>query len=1035
MGLTEFNFKHWPALAVVVALLVVFGILSALKLPIQLLPNIEEPQISIGNFWRAAAPEEMESVIIEPQEDVLRNLPGLTDINSWINRGSGWVNLTFAAGTDIQEAKLNVINALNQTPPRPPDAQEPRVNAGGGGRTPGAASLLIRVLPGNPNRDLATYQDLIEAEVEPRLARVKGVSAVQLQGEQPRELHITLDTYRAAALGISINDVASVISRSTDVSGGTADVGRRRYTVRFVGKFSPDSLNELIVGWSGERPVYLREVAEVQIVPRDRDGFTLRNGYPSYYITVQREFGSNTVTLLDGVNAAIVDLNNGPLKEAGLAIDLSFDSSVHIRRAISLIRDNLGLGMLLATAVLYFLMRSRRGVALVAATVPLSIMVAFIVLSMTGRSLNVISLAGLAFAVGLVMDAAIIALENIVRLRQEGMEPRDAVEQGCAQIRGALFASTATSVAIFLPVLFISGVEGQMFRDLALTLAVAVTASFVIAITVLPVAARGWLGKIRDDDPCSHWWTNIARFVNTLTRTKVRAAAWTVGLLAASIACIVFLMPKSNFLPQAPADSINAGFILPPGGTVEMLETEIASKIVERLEPYMEHEKEPYIRGYNLSAFGSFNALFLYPEDPQKIETMIEILKKEILIELPDTTAFVQRSTLLNFGYDGGRSINIDLQGSDIETITESASIAMGIVSEAIPAARTRPVPGLAISEPELQLIPNDRRITSAGLDRASVATAIRTVTSGSFVGEYFDGNTRMDMILRGPEWNSPDELAAIPVATPLAGIQSLGELAQINRTVGPSQLLRVNGGRTVTLSVLPPDDMTVEEALDILRDEVGPKLRAALPSDVTINYRGTADRLDAAFSTMAQNLALALLILFLIMAAMFRSLWDSFLVFLAIPLALAGGVLGLRGINLITMQSLDLLTMIGFIILLGLVVNNAILLVLQTRTGQAEGMEPGDAIIDAVKLRARPIYMSTLTSLFGMLPLAFIPGVGSEIYRGLAVVIIGGMFVNALFTLVFIPSLLRLEPAWARGKASPVTDSTSIPKSKPLEV
>ncbi len=214
--------------------------------------------------------------------------------------------------------------------------------------------------------------------------------------------------------------------------------------------------------------------------------------------------------------------------------------------------------------------------------------------------------------------------------------------------------------------------------------------------------------------------------------------------------------------------------------------------------------------------------------------------------------------------------------------------------------------------------------------------------------------------------------------------------------------------------------------------------IKSPLPPGVSITYRGTADKLDAAFSTMAQNLALALLILFLIMAAMFRSLWDSLLVFLAIPLAMAGGVLGLRGINLITNQSLDLLTMIGFIILLGLVVNNAILLVLQTRTGQAAGMSSGDAIIDAVKLRARPIYMSTLTSLFGMLPLAFMPGVGAEIYRGLAVVIIGGMFVNALFTLVFIPSLLRLEPAWARRKV----DVANIPAispvmtdSKPLEV
>lgn len=1013
MGLTEFNYKHWPAMAVIVALVVLFGLLAAFKLPIQLLPSIEEPQISVGNFWRASAPEEVEANIVEPQEQVLKNLPGLTSMNSWINRGRGWVNLTFDAGTDIQEAKLDVINALNQTPPLPVDAGEPNVNVGGGGFGPGAASLLVRVLPGNPATNLSQYQELIETEVQSRLLRVKGVSAVNLQGEQPREVHITLDTYRAAALGITFSDVANVVSRSSDVSGGTADVGRRRYTVRFAGKFTPDALSQLIVGWSGERPVYLSEVAEVEIKPRDLDGFTLRNGYPSYYITVQREFGSNTVELLDGVNAAIVELNDGPLREAGLAIDLSFDSSVHIRRAIALIRDNLGLGMLLATGMLYFLMRSRRGVLLVAATVPLSIMMSFLVLQLAGRSLNVISLAGLAFAVGLVMDAAIIALENIVRMHQSGKSIEESVEAGSSQIRGALFASTATSVAIFVPVMFIAGVEGQLFRDLALTLAVAVTTSFFVAITVLPVAARAWLTKMKDVDPCAHWWERIANVVTTLTKTRLRSAFWAAGLMAASIACVILLLPKANFLPQAPADSINAGFLLPPGGTVEMLREEVAEPIVERLKPYMDHEKEPFIRGYNLSAFGSFNALFIYTVDPTQIDDMMKILNEDVLVGLPDTTAFVQRSTLLNFGFDGGRSINVDLQGPDIDQLMAAAGTAMGIVSEVLPTARTRPIPGLSVSEPELTLIPNDRRITAAGLDRATVATAVRAATSGMFVGEYFDGNSRMDMILKGPEWNSPDQLAATPISTPLAGLQTIGELADIQRTVGPSQLLRVNGERTVTLSVLPPEEMTVEEALDLLRDVAGPKMRAALPSDISIKYRGTADRLEAAFSTMAQNLILAILVLYLIMAAMFRSFWDSLLVLLAIPMALAGGVLGLRALNLFTSQSLDLLTMIGFIILLGLVVNNAILLVLQTREELKKGLQRNAAIHAAVRLRARPIYMSTLTSLFGMLPLALVPGVGAEIYRGLAIVIIGGMFINALFTLVFIPALMKLEPRW----------------------
>lgn len=1007
MNITELSTKHWPSVAVAVALVALFGLSSMISLPIQLLPTIEEPQVSVANFWRAAAPEEMEANIIEPQENVLKNTPGLTDISSFIGRGQGFINLSFAIGTDIQAAKLDVINNLSQVPPGPADATEPQVFAGGGRNLPGAASLLVRVLPDNPNQDLSSYQSLIEEFIQPRLARIPGVSRVDLQGERPREVHITFDSYRAAALGIQISDIISTVSRATDSSGGFADVGRRQYTVRFVGQFEPGELNELIVGWSNERPIYLSEVADVEIVSRKQDGFTLRNGFPAYYITVEREYDANTVSILDGINEAIVELNAGPLADAQLEMDLSFDASVHIRRAISLVKNNLGLGLVLAIGVLYFLMRSRRATFLVTATVPLSLLVAFIALRMFDKSLNVISLAGLAFAVGLVMDAAIVTLENIVRCRQNGLDMNEAVAKGTRQITGALFASTVTSVAIFIPVLFMEGMEGQLFQDLALTIAVAVSASFVIAITVLPVAASFLLKE--ENDPVENWWSGITKLVMHLTRTPTICRSWIVAILGGSLLVMLLLVPKANLLPQAPSDSLNAFFAMPPGGTVDMVQNEIAAPIVARLKPYMDHEKQPYIRGYNLSAFGTFNALFIYPQDPARIEEMMSIVRDEVLVDLPDTQAFVQRSSLLNFGFDGGRAINVDLSGNDITALSQVALQGMGIISEAMPGAQVRPNPSPSIAEPELQLIPNDRRITAAGLDRAALANIVRALTSGSYVGEYFDGNDRMDMILRGPLWGSPEELASIPIATPLAGIQTIGELAEIRRTVGPTQLRRVDGQRTMTLSVRPPDDMTVQEALETLRDVAGPRIKEVMPAGISIQYRGTADRLEAALSTMTTNIAVAAVVLFLILAAMFRSLWDALLVLLSMPLAVAGGILSLRIMNLFTMQAMDLLTTIGFVILLGLVVNNAILLVMQTRTGQRNGLDKTEAVAQAVRMRARPIYMSTLTSIFGMLPLMLMPGVGSQIYRGLATVIVGGMIVSAVFTLILMPSVLRL--------------------------
>lgn len=1011
MNLTRLSVSNPAPIAVIVALLVLFGLISINKLPIQLLPILEQPQISVFNNWREAAPEEMEANIIEPQENVLRNTPGIVAISSDVNRGFGSITLTFDVDTDMQQALINVINNLNQAPPLPVDAGEPFVAGGGGFGAATTASLLVYPKPDNPNQDIFSddYTDVIENVVETRLSQIKGVAQVNMQGSRPREVVIRFDPYRAAALGIQVGDITAAVSQANDVSGGFADVGRRQYTVRYVGQYDINQIGELIVAWSGDRPIYLNEVADIELELREQTGFTWRNGYPGYYITVQRENDSNTVDILDEVNIAIKELNANQLAEQGLILELSFDASIHIRRAISLVKNNLGLGVLLAMGVLWFFIRSTKATLLIALAIPISLMVSFIGLKGFGLSLNVVSLAGLAFSVGLVLDAAIIVQENIVRYRQNGKPPNEAVLNGTQQVIAALFASTMTTIAIFLPILFMKGQEGQMFSDLALTLSISVLASFVAAITVLPLASSLTLDKIDVKDPRAHWWDHITKFLMKVTNRPALRYGWIFVLLAGSIILTAWLKPKADFLPSTKSDGIETFFNMPPGITTEVFEKEIAAEIVERLRPHMEHKKEPHILGYNFSKFGSFALIYLYPKNPEQIDEFVSLLQSELLVGLPDTTAFPRQASLLGIG-SGGRNIDIDLQGSSIVALMDAARVGMGKVAEAIPGAQVRPIPNLSLAEPELQLVPDERRITQAGLNHRQVANSVRAMTGGLFVGEYFDGNDRFDILLKAGDWSTPEELAAMPIATPLSGIQTVGELAQLRRTVGPTQLRRINGQRTISLRVIPPENVTLEEALDILRSDVGPSIQAALPADATINYRGNADDLEAALADMLQNFLLAILILFMVMAAIFRSLSDSLLVLLVMPLAICGGIVALKVLNLIGVyQSLDLLTMIGFIILLGLVVNNAILLVSQTRSGEASGLDRRAAVERAIRIRARPVYMSTLTSIFGMLPLMLVPGVGTDIYRGLAVVIVGGMTVSAIFTLVLMPSLLRV--------------------------
>ncbi|HEY9043166.1 MAG TPA: efflux RND transporter permease subunit, partial [Rheinheimera sp.] len=501
MNLSRAALKNPASVIVIAILILLFGVISLLKLPIQITPDIEQPQISVFTGWRSAAPQEVEAVIIEPIENAIKNTRGVTKVETNIQRGFGSITLTFDIGADMQQATLDVINNLNQAPPLPLDAIEPTVVAGGGQNTPNAASILIRPLPGNNVKDVAGYQQLIEDVVYPRLSRIQGVGQVNLNSQRPRELRITFDAQRAAALGLSINNIATQLRAATDASGGFADVGRRQYTVRFAGQFNPQSLLDMILAYSGERPIYLRDVATAELGFSDRTGFTLRNGAQAYYITIARNNDANTVALLDDINLAISELNAGPLLEAGLMMDLSFDASVHIRNALALVKSNLGLGVVLALALLWLFMRGWRATAIIALSIPLSLAIALLTLQLLGRSLNVISLAGLAFAVGLVLDAAIIVQENILRLKSEGLDDKKAALRGAAQVSGALLASTATTVAIFLPILFMAGIEGQLFSDLALTLSVAVCSSFIAAITVIPLASRYWLPAAQQTDP------------------------------------------------------------------------------------------------------------------------------------------------------------------------------------------------------------------------------------------------------------------------------------------------------------------------------------------------------------------------------------------------------------------------------------------------------------------------------------------------------------------------------------------------------
>jgi len=1029
MGITERAVKNPAGVAVAVAIVTLFGLFSLSGLPVQLFPDIDLPQISVFSGWRAASPKEVESEILEPMEEVLQGMPGMEVMSSNAFNGGAFINMEFMLGTDMQATLMEVIGRLNRLPSMPADSDPPVVNLGGGGNGANQALswFFVQLLPGTEG-NIEQYTQFIMDTVKPKLESIEGVAGVQINAGAPEELQITIDPYKAAEYGIELGSVAARTSRSTDVSGGFVDVGRRQYTLRFEGRYDPVQFKDLILEWREGRPIRLGDIADVQVARGKKQQIAIQNGNPAMSLRVDRANGANVLGTLTLVKEAVAELREGPLASAGLDIQQSFDASVFINRAVSMVTNNLLLGVLLALAVLWFFLRDGRATVLIATAIPISLLSTFIVLELTGRSLNVISLAGLAFAVGMVLDAAIVVSENIVRLRERGEAPTIAALAGTSQVKGALLASTATTVAIFLPVLFLQDVEGQLFADLALTISIAVVMSLVVALTILPTLAGSWLKPKKLTSDNKQGWSKLAHTLMKVSATGKRRLFLITGLISAPLLVTWLLFPQLDYLPPVKRDAVDAFLQFPPGNNVETNEREIVSKLVDRLQPYMDGVKEPALKNYYILTWPGGGTIGARVLDQSRVGELLEIVRNDVLVDIPDFQGFAMQGNLFG-GFGGGRDISMHIQSADQAGLYAAAGEAQSSLRETFPGANVQTFPGIELAEPELRIIPDDARINEVGMDRRSVASLVRTLGNGMWLGEYFNGESRMDIIMRAEGWQTPEQLATVPIMTPGGEVVPLGALVTIDRATGPGQIRRVNGRRTVSVNLSPPDNVSLETAIAQIKADVEPGLRAALPADGAIQYGGSADSLSAAIETMSRNFIMALFILFMLMAGLFRSLKDSAIVVMTIPLAGVGGVIAIRTLNLFTFQPMDLLTMIGFIILLGLVVNNAILLVDQTRQAERKGMERNEAVEHALRIRLRPIFMSTLTSIFGMLPLLLIPGEGSVIYRGLGASIVGGMACSLIFTLLLLPCMLRL------GKAKRVKIiATEMPGEAALE-
>ncbi|WP_169980179.1 efflux RND transporter permease subunit [Tautonia rosea] len=1115
--------KNKVKVTVGVLLVALFGGIALVTMPTQLTPEVQVPTISVETRWPGASPQEVERQIVQEQEDQLKSVEGVTKMSSESSTGQGTITLEFPVGTNMAEALLKVNTRLQQVPTYPIDADEPVVSTSSLADRPIAWFILGQVPPSNEEIlafsaehpelsevlapalktahiglklrrlvlaaadhpeinailpepvDIPTLRRFAEDVIEARFERVPGVSNSNVNGGRTVEMQVMVDPERLAARELTVVDVRDALrQQNVDTSGGDFWEGKRRYVVRTLGQFrSPEQVEAVIIARRDDRPVYVRDVADVQIGYRKPEGMVRRYGTSVIAINAQRETGANVLDVMAGLREATTELNAGPLRSRGLELMQVYDETEYIYSAIGLVQTNIVVGGLLTVAVLLVFLRSGRSTLVIGLAIPTSIIGTFLILNLLGRSLNVISLAGLAFAVGMLVDNAVVVLENIYQHYQRGDRVFVAAVRGTREVWGAVLSSTLTTLAVFLPVVFVQEEAGQLFRDIALAISAAVGLSLIVSITVIPTAAaailrerprsslaakvagsgqngNGLAGSNGHPRPSARprRSTRIKQALSWPLRRLVIApldafgrgfVAGVVGLnlwlqqgvmrrlltvvllVGGAVGLSWVLMPRVEYLPSGNRNLV-AGILLPPPGyNLDQL-VEMGEEIQESLRPYWDVEPGspeaealdyPVISDFFFVARGRQIFMGVRSADPLRAGELVPLLRG-VSKDIPGIVLVAKQSSLFEQGLTAGRTIDIEIVGPELEKLVALGGRVIGQVNQLIPDVQARPVPSLDLSSPEVHIIPKWEQAADLGVNAADLGYTVDALVDGAYASDYYEEGDKIDLTLIGKEQfaTRTQDLQSLAIATPTGQLVPLSAVADIQLNSGPEQVNRRERQRAITIEVTPPAEMALEEAMLLIQSEIVKPLEDSGELDglTRINLSGTADKLQQTWKSLQFNIFLALVITYLLMAALFESWLYPLVIILSVPLGAVGGLAGLSLLNLFILQPLDVLTMLGFVILIGTVVNNPILIVHQAlNLIREEGMPYSDAIAESVRGRIRPIFMTTTTTVLGLMPLVLFPGAGSELYRGLGSVVLGGLIASTMFTIILVPTLFSL--------------------------
>ncbi|MDD4047107.1 MAG: efflux RND transporter permease subunit, partial [Tissierellia bacterium] len=1001
--LARFSVKKPVTITMLILIVIVIGIVSFSKLQIDLLPQMELPYVMVQTSYQGAGPEEIENIISRPLEQTLSTVENIEGIMSISSEGNSLVLMEFAFNTDMDEIMLQIRERVDVIKGFLPE----------GTSSPLALKLDPNALPivqlaVSSKVDLYTTQKIAEDVIAPRFERIEGTASASVTGGLEQEVEVMLKEEIIKGYNLSSSYVSQILmAENLNMPGGTVKKGNNELTVRTMGEFKTvEEIKNLTIPLTRGGTVRLQDIADVNLKSKDQSSITKLNGKEVVQISIMKQSDANTVNVASSIDKEIEKLKT---EYPDLEFVTVFNQADYINLAIDNLIRTATIGGILAIIILLIFLRSFKTTLVIAISIPFSIITTFVILFFFGITLNMMTIGAFALAVGMLVDNSIVVLENIYRNRSLGMDRITASVDGTNEVSMAVTASSLTTIAVFIPIVFTGGLASILFKDFALTITIALLSSLVIALTLVPMLSSKLISvkNLESEEAQEKKHGPLVVFYKKILSFSLRHRLITI-LISIALFVVSVLMVTSvgaEFFPATDEGMINISATLPSGSEIEEIDAllkEIQDTIIEipEIEIAFTSAGGGDMYGMGGSSTGTITVLLKNLDERERSAKQISDELRAMTKDIPGAEISVAESSTMMMGMSAG-AISISIKGDDIDTLKTIGDDFKKIIAkvEGTREVTTSYEDGI----PQVQIIA-DRGIASQyGLTTAQIGSSILNTLSGSNVTKFKVNGDEIDIVLKGDNvyGESISYLEMLPVETPMGSSIPLSEVAEIRVEKGPISIIRENQVRVMTVSgsVVGRDVQSASLEIEELLKEY------EMPFGYSYIFGGEIEQIQETFTDLFLVMLMAIALVYMIIAAQFESLIQPLSIMFSVPLALSGGFIGL----FIAGLPLNVIGIIGLIILVGIVVNNAIVLVDYINNRRRRGEDRNAAIMKAGPIRIRPIMMTALTTILGLVPMSFGIGEGAELTQSMGVVVIGGLTLSTVLTLVIVPVMYTI--------------------------